>query len=77
MEGGTGALTTEIWNSSPESKIYPLFFFFGCVGSSLMCTDFSLAAVSGGVLASHCGGVSRCGARALGLWASVVAAHGL
>ena len=30
-----------------------------------------------GVRASPCSGFSCCGARALGLWASVVAAHGL
>ena len=27
--------------------------------------------------ASHCGGFSCCGARAVGVWASVVVAHGL
>ena len=30
-----------------------------------------------GARASHCGGVSCCGARALGMWASVVMARGL
>ena len=30
-----------------------------------------------GAQASHCGGLSCCGAQALGMWASVVAAHGL
>ena len=30
-----------------------------------------------GVPASHCGGFSCCGARALGTWASVVVARGL
>ena len=30
-----------------------------------------------GALASHCGGFSCCGARALGTWASVVVACGL
>ena len=30
-----------------------------------------------GARASHCGGFSCCGARALGTWASVVVAHGL
>ena len=30
-----------------------------------------------GTWASHCSGFSRCGAQALGEWASVVMAHGL
>ena len=30
-----------------------------------------------GAQASHCGGFSCCGAGALGVWASVVGAHGL
>ena len=30
-----------------------------------------------GARASHCGGFSCCGARALGVWASVVAARGI
>ena len=30
-----------------------------------------------GLRASHCGGFSCCGARALGMWASVVVARGL
>ena len=30
-----------------------------------------------GARASHCGGFSCCGARALGMWVSVVVAHGL
>ena len=42
----------------------------------------SLVAASGATLrcgaqASHCGGFSCCGARAVGAWASVVVAHGL
>ena len=39
----------------------------GQAGATLCC----------GVQASHCGGFSCCGARALGTWASVVVAHGL
>ena len=35
------------------------------------------ATLRSGVRASHCGGFTCCGARALGAWASVVAAHGL
>ena len=30
-----------------------------------------------GARASHCGGLSCCGARTLGAWASAVVAHGL
>ena len=36
-------------------------------GATLRCSE----------RASHCGGFSCCGARALGTWASVVVAHGL
>ena len=51
---------------------------FGCLGSSLLC-GLSLVAASGvysslRAQASHCGGFSCCGARALGTWASVVVA---
>ena len=48
-----------------------------------MCAGFSLVAASAGVTlhcgvrASHCGGFSCCGARAVGTQASVVAALGL
>ena len=64
--------TTELW----------LFFFFGCVGSLLLCTGFLQlwwvgATPHCGVRASYCGGFSCCGARALGARASVVVAHGL
>ena len=62
-----------------------LFSFFGCVGSLLLHTVFlSLCSLwqVGATLrcsarASHCGGFSCCRARALGSWASVVAARGL
>ena len=59
-------------------KCSQIFFFFGCVGSSLQCTRLfvavhgrSLAAESGGyshctVWASLCGGFSCCRALALG-----------
>ena len=43
------------------------FFWLQRVGATLGC----------GARASHCGGFSWCGARALGAWASVVVAHGL
>ena len=57
-------------------------FIFGCVGSSLLRTGFLQLRRAGATLrcgarASHCGGFSCCGARALGAWASVVVAQGL
>ena len=69
--------------SSTFKKFFNYVFIFGCVGSSLL-RGLSLVTVSGdysslrhGAQASHCGGFSGCGARALGTWASVVVAHGL
>ena len=52
-------------------KIY--LFIFGCVGSLLLCW-LSLVQQVG---ATHCGGFSGCGVRALGMWASVVVECGL
>ena len=57
-------------------------FIFGRVRSSLLHTGFLQLRRAGstlrcGVQASHCGGFSFCGARALGVWASVVVACGL
>ena len=54
-------------------------FYFGCVGSSLLCAGFLQlrrvgATLCCGAQASHCGGLSSCGAWALGVRASVVAA---
>ena len=55
-----------------------LFFlkiiYLGCVGSSLLCMSFLYlwrvrATLRCGAWASHCGGFSCCGARALGMWA--------
>ena len=46
-------------------NLFNLFIIFGCVGSSC------------GARASHCGGFSSWGARALGVRASVVVARGL
>ena len=59
-----------------------LFIIFGCIGSSLLhagCLQLRRAGATPhrGARASHCGGLSRCGARALGARASVVAAHRL
>ena len=56
-------------------------FIFGCIGSSLLRMGFLYLRLAGATLrcgawASHCGGFS-CGARALGMQASVVVAHGL
>ena len=65
---------------------YFFFFFsfliFGCVGSSLLHVGFLWLWQAGAALccsqrASHWGGFSCCGARALGAWASVVAARRL
>ena len=57
-------------------------FIFGCVGSSLLHAGFLQLQRAGATLrcgapASHCGGFSCCGARALGVWASVVVVRGL
>ena len=57
-------------------------FIFGCVGSLLLCTGFSLVAASRGYSSLQCvgfslGGFSCCKARALGVRASVVVALGL
>ena len=57
-------------------------FIFGCVGSSLPHAGFLQLRRAGATLpcgarASHCGGFSCCGARALGTRASVVMARGL
>ena len=46
-------------------------FIFSCVGSSLLCSGFLYLRRAGATLhcgaqASHCGGFSCCGARALG-----------
>ena len=62
--------------------IYLFLFIFGCVGSSLLCAGFLWLWRAGATLcccarASHCGGLSCCGAWALGAQASVVVACGL
>ena len=49
------------------------FFFFGCIGSSLLAPGgLSLVAVSGGCSSLRCAGFSTCGT-----WASVLVARGL
>ena len=60
----------------------PSFLLSCCVGSLLLHTGFLQLRRAGATLrygarASPCGGFSCCGARALGAWASVVAARGL
>ena len=63
-------------------KIDLFIFIFGCVGSLLLPAGFIQLRRAGAVLrcsvrASHCGGFSCCGARALGTRASVVVVRGL
>ena len=70
----------------PFFNLFILFIFylfiFGWVGSSLLPVGFLQLRQAGATLccsarASRCGGFACCGARALGVWASVVVAHGL
>ena len=58
---------------------YFYLFIFSCIGSSLLHAGFLQlqqvgATLCCGAWASHCGGFSCCGARALGARASVVVA---
>ena len=61
--------------------LFIYLFIFSCVASSLLCVGFSLVAASGGYSVAVRGLLiavaSRCGARALGTWALVVAARRL
>ena len=54
-----------------------LFIYFWLHWVFIAVRGLSLVAVSGGVRASHCGGFSCCGARALGVWVSVLVARSL
>ena len=59
-----------------------LFIYFWLSWVFVAAHRLSLVVASGATLrcgarASHCGGFSCCGARALGAWASVVVARGL
>ena len=59
-----------------------IIIIFCCIGSLFLCVGFlQLQRVGAtfrcGAQASHCGGFSCCGARALGTWTSVVVARGL
>ena len=63
-------------------NLFIYLFIFGCGGSSLLCVDFAQLWRAGATLccsarASCCSGFSCCGARALGVRASVVVAQGL
>ena len=79
IEPAPPALGGEVLTTGPPEKSPPckllflknyLYFIFGCVGSSLLRTDFSLVAANGGLLftAVH---------RLLTAVASLVAKHGL
>ena len=62
--------------------VFLFIFIFGCLGSSLLRTDFLQlwregTALHCGARASHCSGFSCCTARALGTWASVAVAQRL
>ena len=62
--------------------LFFIYFIFGCIGSSLCAWAFLSLRRAGATLrcgaqAFHCDGFSCCRARALGVWASVVVAHGL
>ena len=63
-------------------NLFIYLFTFGCVGSLLLRMGFLqvkrvVATLCCGAQASHCGGFSRCGSRALGVQASVVVARGV
>ena len=59
-----------------------IYLFLAVLGLRCCMRAFSSCGERGPTLrcsaqASHCGGFSCCGAQALGVWASVVVAHGL
>ena len=62
---------------SNATNTLSFFFFFGCVGSSLLRAGFSLVAASRGYSSLQCVCFSCCGARALGVLASVAVVRGL
>ena len=79
-------------HNQPAAFIWSLYFFshitskkiiiFGCTRSSLLCMGFLYLPRTGATLcccaqASHCSGISYCGAQALGMWASVAVVHRL
>ena len=66
----------------PIFLIYFIFLFLAALGLCCCARAFLWLRRAGATLrcgawASQCGGFSCCGARALGMWASVVVAHGL
>ena len=71
------SLVSHLWT---YRSIFIYYFIFGCAGLSLLC---GLSLVTGGLIsscgvwASHCGGFSCCGTRAVGIQAPGVAAFGL
>ena len=58
-------------------NLFILFFYFWLCWVFIAARGLSLVVVSGGYSSLHCGGFSCYGARALGVRASVVAAHRL
>ena len=73
---------TGSWNANFFLNKFIYLFIFGCTGSLLLCAGFlqlwrAGATLCCGARASHFSGFSCCGARALGVRASVVAARGL
>ena len=63
-------------------NFFLIFIYFWLHWVFITACGLSLVVVSGATLccsvwSSHCGGFSCCGARALGMWASVVVARGL
>ena len=65
-----------------KNKFIYLFIYFWLCWVFVAACGLSLVVASGGyslcgVRASHCSGFFCCGARALGMWASVVVARGL
>ena len=83
--GGRARIWTQIYDSRDTFFFFFLIilfylFIFGCIGSLLLCAGFlqlqwAGATLCPGARASHCGGFPRCGAQALGAWASVVVVH--
>ena len=65
-------LETEFWSIFFNKFIYLIYLFFAALG--LRCCMWAFSSCI--VWASHCGGFSTCGARALGTQASVVVARG-
>ena len=68
------------YNFKKNKFIYFIYFFLAVLGLRCCVRAFSSCGKRELLFlerASHCGGFSCCGAWALGMWASVVVAHGL